>query len=361
MFVSLANFSYAQTKYYLFIQLFALSMGDKEVSASKNTLYKTRSKRSQQEILKDFYKDARTEYQPHQGILVFPEAPQLSYTPTNVHTSADLPPDQAHHTVAGYWSGIQSFSEDTASWMGLFHLTVTASADGILSGSGEAYAGRLNMSGTIETTSQGSVSAVVLYITCEDAELWFSGFYNSDKETITGDWNLDENAQVSSPRQSTLRSGAQSGQMSKDTDANTKKRFLMTRCPVDYVRYAKMTDAGSTSVARQRWIFAIEATRHQVSKKDPWRYALTRLAEHKLWVRLSIKLAWNGVLPAKEGDVFNKMKAEYHPAQARFFEEIADFLDSMSYARKRYTSLLTLQRIVAEMTAFASPQWSRLL
>ncbi|KAF5325414.1 hypothetical protein D9619_010009 [Psilocybe cf. subviscida] len=255
--------------------LYASYMGDKEVSAAKNTLTKIRVKKSEKEILQNFYKEAPTDYHPHKGILAFEATPELEYTPTNTNHLTELPPG---HTIAGYWSGIQFFPKDEdSSFMGVFHLIVTVSTDGILSGSGEAHVGYLSLSGTVSgSTFHNTQSTIAFCITCEGTAIWFSGFYDSEKETMSGNWDLNDTSRpISSPSPPTLPSstlsGARSSQTSGAVNINTEKRFLMTRRPAEYARYATITGAGPTSVARKRWIFAIEATRHQVSKTDAWR------------------------------------------------------------------------------------------
>ncbi|KAJ7124548.1 hypothetical protein C8R44DRAFT_704054 [Mycena epipterygia] len=116
-----------------------------------------------------------------------------------------------------------------------------------------------------------------------------------------------------------------------DTEQNAS--FVFHRTPSSSYRFRYTSEEFKTSRARARWAFAIAAVIHDVQRAHwAWRYFKQRFAERRRFVHLNKadKIARQNLTPwivldDDETAELNLLKAQLAPADARFYNAIADY------------------------------------
>lgn len=125
--------------------------------------------------------------------------------------------------------------------------------------------------------------------------------------------------------------------------------FSMRRTPADMRRFRRDlnldTEADPSIMARNRWTFAIEATKFQVQIKNlSWEYVRARFAERRLWLDLTVAF-WQNLLPSDRIDLMCALTGIYGPSQSRLYEVIANYLNPRGYPFKTYVLLALVYRL----------------
>lgn len=116
-----------------------------------------------------------------------------------------------------------------------------------------------------------------------------------------------------------------------DTEQNSS--FIFHRTPSSSYRFRYTSEEFKTSRARARWAFAIAAVIHDVQRAHwAWRYFKQRFAERRRFVHLNKadKIARQNLTPwivldDEETEELNLLKSQLPPADARFYNAIADY------------------------------------
>lgn len=116
--------------------------------------------------------------------------------------------------------------------------------------------------------------------------------------------------------------------------------FSMRRTPADIRRFGRNLDSktDSSMIAKNRWKFALEATRFQVQVKNmSWEYVRARLAERRLWLgsfaTLGQKRPPRFLLAQISG-----LTGECAPSQGRLYEATLKFFRLRGYLYRMYAS-----------------------
>ncbi|KAF5325410.1 hypothetical protein D9619_010003 [Psilocybe cf. subviscida] len=132
--------------------------------------------------------------------------------------------------------------------------------------------------------------------------------------------------------------GTDDSDVNKEESPKLLNTFSMRRIPA-HIRRFRPSHTGdslpdSSAMAKNRWKFAIEATKYQVQVKNmPWEYVRARFAERRLWLDLSVSF-WQNLLPPDRVDLMCNLTLEYGPSQSRLYETIANFLNDRGYPFK---------------------------
>jgi hypothetical protein len=124
----------------------------------------------------------------------------------------------------------------------------------------------------------------------------------------------------------------------EDVSPEAVNTFSMRRTPADIHRFRRNlnldSEADPSVMAKNRWKFAIEATKFQVQVKNmSWEHVRARFAERRLWLDFAAAF-WQNLLRPDRVDMMCALTEEYAPSQSRLYETIAKFLNDREYAFK---------------------------
>lgn len=333
-------------------------------------------KRTMHELLHEMpNKSGQPAALPDTTVLALTKGTPLGLEDLNLHGSTIVKTNQdiVPHPLDGYWS--VTFREDGYSFseLGLFHFMLSIASDGTVTGFGEAYFGKLRITGTVafpdNELSTGSLELnVVVDDTADEQDDHYvlHGTHNAERDVVTGSWqefDLEESLSKASGEQTAgavqdtqqdqevlnLNNAttdlADAGNAAEDANSEDESflefgTFTMRRTPAHMYQLRRDSDLDSETdssvLAKNRWKFAIEVTKFQVQIKNfSWEYIRARFVERRLWLDLTAAFDQD-VLPDDRFDLMWDLTELYSPSQSRIYEAVSNYLSDREYGFKMY-------------------------
>lgn len=233
----------------------------------------------------------------------------------NVDTEFKRPPqDYVPHGIEGRWVG--TFANDESP---PFECVIQPVTDGKLVGKGRDYADPCKISGLYDDQT-GLVSFEADFPGY--VPLRFKGSYNNSRDTIGGWWSVI--------------TGSSAGIVAvEDPPQTPEQTFAMTRHSSAAFRFRKILDdptesapAASTTIAKRRWAFAIEAVRFDVqARMGSWDFMRHRIAERNEWNELHTRVlvlrqifpVTRGFTTAEQSTHWYRVRNKLHPSIAALY------------------------------------------
>lgn len=224
------------------LQFYASYKHETEVTPAKNTLLKMRTKQSTRELLLEMrYKSQELVVPSNTTILALEKGSPLEFEDLNIYESASAETDPSNtisHPLEGYWSMVCFDSDnDLFPALGLFHFILSVAPDGSITGSGEAYVGKLQLTGTTALSTEGSsVYALELKMVIDsvamdhgEPDYVFHGTHNPERDVVAGSWESVDRPSETPPEASAqqIAGAAQEGGTSEAAqDSEVGQSFL---------------------------------------------------------------------------------------------------------------------------------------
>lgn len=293
------------------------------MTPAKSMLPKERSKRSTRELLLEVRNNLAVPSDT--TILALEKGAPFEFEDFNIYESAGVKTDldPISHPLEGYWSMMCFRSNGSmVPRLGLLHFVLAVAPDGSVTGSGEAFAGKLLLTGTAAEVDEGSSTHSLdlkMIIDNVEVDYFLHGVHNAERDVVTGPWANKDRPQAS---------------------RYAARTFTMRRTPADIHRFRcdlnLETETDSSVLAKKRWKFATDAARFRVQIKNfSWEYLRARFTERRLWLDLIVAF-WQKLLPTDRIDLFCTLTGQYAPWQSRLFQAIARYLDRRDYKGKVY-------------------------
>lgn len=236
--------------------------------------------------------------------------------------------------MEGQWTGqcIRTNNSQIA-FQGFFHFIIDRIADGKLSGRGETYLGEVVFSGVVEPDLESNVGLlnVELRIDSEKfADLWCLGQYDPVRESIGGQWVVDDDSGDFPPHDDE----AKERQMDLRLPCG---HFFITRTPASVFRFRRILNDYEAytfrTLALRRWAFSIEAVRFQIRERLlSWKFIQKHTAERRKWMGLTIRRELDKASPttkpqlSEEGkDALFALRLTAHPTIGRMYDALSSY------------------------------------
>ncbi|KAF5325270.1 hypothetical protein D9619_009984 [Psilocybe cf. subviscida] len=157
---------------------------DTDIVPLKNDLFKTRTKRTTQDLVLDMARERlRPKAQDDVSILVHPPKGSFNFELSDVNQISAIEP--TNHSISGYWSAV--YISEAGSVYLTFHCVLSVDTDGNISGDYEGWVGISKMAGNLDTHSDPAM-LVRLEYSVGEAHFQLRGKYDPDREAIEGEF-----------------------------------------------------------------------------------------------------------------------------------------------------------------------------